>query len=267
MSTTKRAVLSTTHAIFRGLQDNIKKTITTLPRSVDPALRDGLVQAHLKLSEYFGKFDESPYYTWAACKLFNYIEVSALTSRLILQYSIHESHIKTSKMNMRANLTYSMIWRSRKHPFALVSTWNTRTRHLHLMMKSLRRIDRIRSRGLHRRSTLHPDTHERLTLPSLVTSWMNIFESRPSHPKISPSTRFSGGSHVETCSQISTWWPAMSFAFLVRQYTLIFISTLISFWRFSRCCRTGVLWWPWHNRSSPCKSEATYHSNAYACQS
>jgi hypothetical protein len=29
-------------------------------------LRNGLLEAHRKLSEYYYKFDQSPFYTWAA---------------------------------------------------------------------------------------------------------------------------------------------------------------------------------------------------------
>ncbi|KAJ6522993.1 hypothetical protein B0H10DRAFT_1625895, partial [Mycena sp. CBHHK59/15] len=62
MSATKQPMLSTTHACFRWLQDHLKKAIAALPPSADPALKDGLVAAHRKLSDYFTKFDESRYY-------------------------------------------------------------------------------------------------------------------------------------------------------------------------------------------------------------
>jgi hypothetical protein len=68
MSATKTSVLSSTHAIFKGLQDELKKHIKNIPSTAPPQLRDGLVKAHQKLAEYFGKFDESPFYTWAACE-------------------------------------------------------------------------------------------------------------------------------------------------------------------------------------------------------
>lgn len=63
-------MLSSTHAIFRGLQQHLKKTIAGLPASADPALKDGLVQAHRKLSDYFTKFDQSRYCGWAARQSF-----------------------------------------------------------------------------------------------------------------------------------------------------------------------------------------------------
>lgn len=66
MSTTKKPMLSTVHAIFRGLQDHIKTILETLPDTTHPRLRDGLVAAHQKLSEYYYRSDASPYYTWAA---------------------------------------------------------------------------------------------------------------------------------------------------------------------------------------------------------
>jgi hypothetical protein len=65
MWTTKQPMLSTTHAIFRWLQDELKTNITKLPQTADPALLEGLVAAHRKLSDYFTKFDESRYYSWA----------------------------------------------------------------------------------------------------------------------------------------------------------------------------------------------------------
>ncbi|KAJ7314176.1 hypothetical protein DFH08DRAFT_716926 [Mycena albidolilacea] len=68
MSTTKLPMLSTTHAIFRGLQHHLKTLISTLPSTADPALKEGLVNAYRKLSDYFTKFDESRYCTWAARK-------------------------------------------------------------------------------------------------------------------------------------------------------------------------------------------------------
>jgi hypothetical protein len=67
MSTTKFPMLSTTHAIFRGLQDDIKDILRGLPDSVSPKIKLGLTDAHRKLSDYYYKFDESPFYTWAAC--------------------------------------------------------------------------------------------------------------------------------------------------------------------------------------------------------
>lgn len=65
MSATKQPMLSTTHAVFRGLQDHLKKILATLPNTTDPVLRDGLRAAHTKLSDYFTKFDVSRYYSWA----------------------------------------------------------------------------------------------------------------------------------------------------------------------------------------------------------
>jgi hypothetical protein len=66
MSATKQPMLSTTHAIFRGLQQHLKTIIKELPADADPALKEALVSAHRKLSDYFTKFDQSRYCTWAA---------------------------------------------------------------------------------------------------------------------------------------------------------------------------------------------------------
>jgi hypothetical protein len=69
MSATKTPMLSTTHAIFRGLQDDIKDILRSLPDSVSPKVKLGLTDAHRKLSDYYYQFDVSPFYTWAACEL------------------------------------------------------------------------------------------------------------------------------------------------------------------------------------------------------
>jgi hypothetical protein len=66
MSATKIPMLSTTHAVFRGLQDEIKKNLCSLPDSVSPNIKLGLTNAHRKLSDYYYQFDASPFYTWAA---------------------------------------------------------------------------------------------------------------------------------------------------------------------------------------------------------
>ncbi|KAF7372456.1 Transposase-like protein [Mycena venus] len=47
------------------LQSHLKTEISKLPADADPVLRQGLVDAHLKLSNYFAKFEQSRYYTWA----------------------------------------------------------------------------------------------------------------------------------------------------------------------------------------------------------
>jgi hypothetical protein len=66
MSTTKRPMLSFTHAIFRGLQEDLRTSLKQLPFSTPSVLRNGLLEAHRKLSDYYYKMDQSPYYTWAA---------------------------------------------------------------------------------------------------------------------------------------------------------------------------------------------------------
>ena len=66
MSAMKVPMLSMTHAIFQGLQDDIKNTLRNLPDSVSPKIKLGLMDAHRKLSDYYYQFDASPFYTWAA---------------------------------------------------------------------------------------------------------------------------------------------------------------------------------------------------------
>ncbi len=67
MSTTKTPMLSTMHATFRGLQQHIKEILTSLPDSMAPEIKQGLTDAHRKLSDYYYKFDASPFYIWATC--------------------------------------------------------------------------------------------------------------------------------------------------------------------------------------------------------
>ncbi|KAJ7653765.1 hypothetical protein B0H14DRAFT_3540856 [Mycena olivaceomarginata] len=44
MSTTKRPMLSYTHAIFRGLQDDLRTSLRELPLSTPSVLRNGLLE-------------------------------------------------------------------------------------------------------------------------------------------------------------------------------------------------------------------------------
>lgn len=70
MSTSKKPMLCHTHKVFRSLQKDVHKMILELPEDENPStirLRNGLVAAHTKLSDYYFKFDASPYYHWAAC--------------------------------------------------------------------------------------------------------------------------------------------------------------------------------------------------------
>jgi hypothetical protein len=68
MSSTHLPMLSHTHGIFRGLQTHLRTALAELPSDTDPKVKDGIIQAHLKLSEYYERFDRSPFYLWAARK-------------------------------------------------------------------------------------------------------------------------------------------------------------------------------------------------------
>ena len=87
MSATKIPMLSTTLAIFRGLQDDIKTILRGLPATVPYDIKMGLIDAHEKLSEYYYKYDESPFYTWAACKSLHLSTLPSLTDRLADPFS------------------------------------------------------------------------------------------------------------------------------------------------------------------------------------
>lgn len=68
-------MLSTTLAVFRGLQDDLKTILRGLATNVSPVIKRGLIDAHAKLGEYYYKYDESPFYTWAACMSFHRFQV------------------------------------------------------------------------------------------------------------------------------------------------------------------------------------------------
>ncbi|KAI5894586.1 uncharacterized protein SCHCODRAFT_02473201, partial [Schizophyllum commune H4-8] len=65
MSTTSRPMLSSVHCTFRTLQLHLKDALRQLPNTAPSRLRNGLVEAHAKLAEYYTKVDESYLYTWA----------------------------------------------------------------------------------------------------------------------------------------------------------------------------------------------------------
>ncbi|KAJ6454388.1 hypothetical protein C8R45DRAFT_944645 [Mycena sanguinolenta] len=50
----------------RGLEASVKDILTKLPSGTEPVLLNGLTAAHNKLSDYYYKFDASPYYLWAS---------------------------------------------------------------------------------------------------------------------------------------------------------------------------------------------------------
>ncbi|KAJ7683989.1 hypothetical protein B0H17DRAFT_941195, partial [Mycena rosella] len=66
MSTTSRPMLSSTHSTFHGLQRTLKDKLSALPPELPAELVEGLTKAHQKLSDYYYKYDQSPFYIWAA---------------------------------------------------------------------------------------------------------------------------------------------------------------------------------------------------------
>jgi len=65
-------MLSSTLAIFRGLQEHIQLIYGNLPASTSHRIKASLLDAHKKLSDYYYRYDQSPFYTWAARK-FNHL--------------------------------------------------------------------------------------------------------------------------------------------------------------------------------------------------
>ena len=76
-------MLSTTHTVFRGLQDEIKDILRSLPNSASPSIKTGLTDAYCKLSDYYYEYDASPFYTWAACMWIIFFMISILVHQTI----------------------------------------------------------------------------------------------------------------------------------------------------------------------------------------
>ncbi|KAF7344711.1 TY3B-TY3B protein [Mycena venus] len=51
---------------FPRPSEDLRTSLKQLPFSTPSVLRNGLIEAHRKLSDYYYKMDQSPYYTWAA---------------------------------------------------------------------------------------------------------------------------------------------------------------------------------------------------------
>jgi hypothetical protein len=69
MSTSKGLLmLSTMHTVFRGLQDHIANIFRSILESTPQKIKNGLLDAYRKLSNYYYKCDHSPLYTWSACE-------------------------------------------------------------------------------------------------------------------------------------------------------------------------------------------------------
>lgn len=64
--------LSMTQAIFRGFQEHLIDIIQFLPASISPNIKQGLLDTYWKLSNYYYKYDQSPFYTWLACEFCYY---------------------------------------------------------------------------------------------------------------------------------------------------------------------------------------------------
>ncbi|KAG1737736.1 hypothetical protein EDB19DRAFT_1583469, partial [Suillus lakei] len=62
----KHSMLSSTQAIFCGLQESLQGSLHELPDNTPPHLKDSLIKAHRKLSDYYMKFNESPFYIWSS---------------------------------------------------------------------------------------------------------------------------------------------------------------------------------------------------------
>ncbi|KZV59355.1 hypothetical protein PENSPDRAFT_723249, partial [Peniophora sp. CONT] len=101
MSSTKSSMLSSVHAVFRGLQDDLKTTVRALSESTPQVLKQELIAAHTKLSDYYYKSDASPYYTWATL-LDQRISYTGLKNDFEFDYDLTE-HLEESKQKLHAH--------------------------------------------------------------------------------------------------------------------------------------------------------------------
>ncbi|KAH9915973.1 uncharacterized protein BXZ73DRAFT_22372, partial [Epithele typhae] len=62
MSSTNAITLSSVQGVFRDLQDHVLLAFKSLPDTAPPSLKQGLLNAHRKLSDYFNQTDSSPFY-------------------------------------------------------------------------------------------------------------------------------------------------------------------------------------------------------------
>jgi hypothetical protein len=70
---------------FRGLEESLRDDLANLPDSAPTKIWLALINAHRKLSDYFFKIDDSPYYVWASsefCAAFGFILISNLVQVL-----------------------------------------------------------------------------------------------------------------------------------------------------------------------------------------
>ncbi|KAF9070798.1 hypothetical protein BDP27DRAFT_1219963, partial [Rhodocollybia butyracea] len=71
MSRTSKPMLSIVHSIFRELQADIQNNLRNLPENTPHQIKTGMLAAHRKLSDYYTKFDESPFYLWSSREYFH----------------------------------------------------------------------------------------------------------------------------------------------------------------------------------------------------
>ena len=103
MSTTKRPMLSLTHVIYRGLQESLCESLRNLPNNTLPQLKLGLLRAHQKLSDYYNKIDDSPYYIWSSCAQFSF---SLMLNLLICLVTVLDPQISYQASFQLVRTTY-----------------------------------------------------------------------------------------------------------------------------------------------------------------
>lgn len=95
MSATKTPMLSSVHAVYRGLQEACRESLRKLPDSCNPRLKAALIAAHKKLSDYYWKIDnESPFYLWASRPYISLLLLVVLTQCVVLDPRIMYDGLK-----------------------------------------------------------------------------------------------------------------------------------------------------------------------------
>lgn len=75
MSSTKSITISSAHRVLHKLQEHIRNALRSIPDDAPPQLKQGLIRANMKLSDYHVHFDESPFYLWSCRSCFYYISL------------------------------------------------------------------------------------------------------------------------------------------------------------------------------------------------
>jgi hypothetical protein len=213
-------MVSTVHAVFCGLQEHIKEILQNLPDTALPQLRNGLLAAHQKLSEYYYRSDESLYYTWAASQYCYSSHFRKVADSSIIQSVTLASCTKVSKKILQMNLSFLPTSRLPRKIYNNSTRSNMPVVLDHLIPAPLRlAVHRppLLFLVLRRKLTLHPGTRGETALSSM--NWRSISNSLMRISRL--VNLFSGGEAGAHNSQIYIGLSVIFSQFQVSAYTFL----------------------------------------------